>query len=193
MEDGAIRFGFAGVKNLGHGAIQAIVSGRGAGGAFRDAFDFCERVACAAVNKKCVESLIRAGAMDALPGNRAQKLCVFERAMDAAGRRQKTAVQGQLSLFDVAEDVEIAPPPLPDIPEFSRQDQLRMEREVTGVYITGHPLDEYEAALAKLEVNAQVLQSLAEEADGGMSWDQKMVTMAASSPSASSRPPSPAR
>ena len=177
VEDGAIRFGFAGVKNLGHGAIQAIVSGRGAGGAFRDAFDFCERVACAAVNKKCVESLIRAGAMDALPGNRAQKLCVFERAMDAAGRRQKTAVQGQLSLFDVAEDVEIAPPPLPDIPEFSRQDQLRMEREVTGVYITGHPLDEYEAALAKLEVNAQVLQSLAEEADGGMSWDQKMVTM----------------
>ena len=74
VEEGAIRFGFAGVKNLGHGAIQAIVSERAAGGAFRDVFDFCERVACAAVNKKCVESLIRAGAMDALPGNRAQKL-----------------------------------------------------------------------------------------------------------------------
>ena len=177
VEDGAIRFGFAGVKNLGHGAIQAIVSERGAGGAFRDVFDFCERVACAAVNKKCVESLIRAGAMDALPGNRAQKLGVFERAIDAAGRRQKTAVQGQLSLFDMAEEVEIAPPPLPDLPEFSRQDQLRMEREVTGVYITGHPLDEYEAELSKLEVNSQVLQSLSEEADGGMGWDQKLVSM----------------
>ena len=177
VEDGAIRFGFAGVKNLGHGAIQAIVSERAAGGAFRDVFDFCERVACAAVNKKCVESLIRAGAMDALPGNRAQKLGVFERAIDAAGRRQKTAVQGQLSLFDAVEDVDIAPPPLPDLPEFSRQDQLRMEREVTGVYITGHPLDEYEAALAKLEVNSQVLQSLSEEADGGMGWDQKLVAM----------------
>ncbi len=177
VEDGAIRFGFAGVKNLGHGAIQAIVSERAAGGAFRDVFDFCERVACAAVNKKCVESLIRAGAMDALPGNRAQKLGVFERAIDAAGRRQKTAVQGQLSLFDAVEDVEIAPPPLPDLPEFSRQDQLRMEREVTGVYITGHPLDEYEAELSKLEVNSQVLQSLSEEADGGMAWDQKMVAM----------------
>ena len=177
VEEGAIRFGFAGVKNLGHGAIQAIVSERAAGGAFRDVFDFCERVACAAVNKKCVESLIRAGAMDALPGNRAQKLGVFERAIDAAGRRQKTAVQGQLSLFDAVEDVDIAPPPLPDLPEFSRQDQLRMEREVTGVYITGHPLDEYEAALAKLEVNSQVLQSLSEEADGGMGWDQKLVAM----------------
>ena len=177
VEDGAIRFGFAGVKNLGHGAIQAIVAERAAGGPYRDIFDFCERVACAAVNKKCVESLIRAGAMDALPGNRAQKLGVYERAIDAAGRRQKTAVQGQLSLFDAVEDVEIAPPPLPDLPEFSRQDQLRMEREVTGVYITGHPLDEYEAELSKLEVNSQVLQGLSEEADGGMAWDQKLVSM----------------
>ena len=177
VEDGAIRFGFAGVKNLGHGAIQAIVAEREAGGPYRDIFDFCERVACAAVNKKCVESLIRAGAMDALPGNRAQKLGVYERAIDAAGRRQKTAVQGQLSLFDAVEDVEIAPPPLPDLPEFSRQDQLRMEREVTGVYITGHPLDEYEAELSKLEVNSQVLQGLSEEADGGMAWDQKLVAM----------------
>ena len=177
VEEGAIRFGFAGVKNLGHGAIQAIVSERGAGGPYRDIFDLCERVACAAVNKKCVESLIRAGAMDALPGSRSQKLCVFERAMDAAGRRQKTAVQGQLSLFDAVEDVQIAPPPLPDVPDFSRQEQLRMEREVTGVYITGHPLDEYEAVLSKLEVDSQALQSLSEEADGGMSWDQKLVTM----------------
>ena len=177
VEDGAIRFGFAGVKNLGHGAIQAIVAEREAGGPYRDIFDFCERVACAAVNKKCVESLIRAGAMDALPGNRAQKLGVYERAIDAAGRRQKTAVQGQLSLFDAVEDVELAPPPLPDLPEFSRQDQLRMEREVTGVYITGHPLDEYEAELSKLEVNSQVLQGLSEEADGGMAWDQKLVSM----------------
>jgi len=100
-----------------------------------------------------------------------------QRAIDAAGRRQKTAVQGQLSLFDAVEDVEIAPPPLPDLPEFSRQDQLRMEREVTGVYITGHPLDEYEAELSKLEVNSQVLQGLSEEADGGMAWDQKLVSM----------------
>ena len=177
VEEGAIRFGFAGVKNLGHGAIQAIVSERGAGGPYRDIFDLCERVACAAVNKKCVESLIRAGAMDGLPGSRSQKLCVFERAMDAAGRRQKTAVQGQLSLFDAVEDVQIAPPPLPDVPDFSRQEQLRMEREVTGVYITGHPLDEYEAVLSKLEVDSQALQSLSEAADGGMSWDQKPVTM----------------
>src|SRR5699024_5669990 len=149
----------------------------GAGGPYRDIFDLCERVACAAVNKKCVESLIRAGAMDGLPGSRSQKLCVFERAMDAAGRRQKTAVQGQLSLFDAVEDVQIAPPPLPDVPDFSRQEQLRMEREVTGVYITGHPLDEYEAVLSKLEVDSQALQSLSEAADGGMSWDQKLVTM----------------
>ena len=177
MEDGAIRFGLSGVKNLGHGAIAAIVAERGAGGPFKDVFDLCERVAGAAVNKKCIESLIRAGAMDALPGNRAQKLGVYERAVDAAGRRQKTAVRGQISLFDMGEEIQIAPPPLPDLPEFSRRDLLRMEREVTGVYISGHPLDEYEKALSRLEVNSRFLAGLSEEADGGMAWDQKMVEM----------------
>ena len=177
VEDGAIRFGFAGVKNLGHGAIAAIVAERQTGGPFKDVFDLCERVAGVAVNKKCIESLIRAGALDGLPGNRAQKLGVYERAIDAAGKRQKTAVRGQLSLFDMDAEIEIAPPPLPNLPEFSRRDLLRMEREVTGVYISGHPLDEFEEALSKLEVNARLLQGLSEEADGGMSWDQRTVSM----------------
>ena len=110
-----------------------------------------------------------------------------QRADRAAGRRQKTAVQGQLSLFDAVEDVEIAPPPLPDVPDFSRQEQLRMEREVTGVYITGHPLDEYRERLEKMPCSVQVLQEYAEDEEwekfdrmnvtiGGMIIETRMNT-----------------
>ena len=94
--NGAIRFGFAGVKNLGHGAIAAIVSEREAGGPYRDIFDLCERVACAGGEQKVRgKPDPRRGPWTHCPAARSQKLCVFERAMDAAGRRQKTAVQGQ--------------------------------------------------------------------------------------------------
>ena len=177
VEDGAIRFGLVGVKNLGQGAIRAIVEERERGGPYRDVFDLCERVSALAVNKKCVESLIRAGALDELPGNRAQKLCVYERALDASARRQKTAVRGQLSLFDMDEEIAAAPPPLPDVPEFERRELLRMEKEVAGVYLSGHPLDEYEAELSALSVNARVLRALSEEPGGGMSWDHRAVEM----------------
>ena len=96
-----------------------------------------------------MESLIRAGAMDTLPGARSQKLHVFERAMDGASRQQKSAVQGQLSLFGMMEGAEIVPPPpLPDIPEFDKNFLLQMEKETTGVYISGHPLDAYDEQLA---------------------------------------------
>ncbi|MBR1560396.1 MAG: DNA polymerase III subunit alpha, partial [Clostridia bacterium] len=99
VDAGGIRFGLAGVKSLGHNAIEVLVGERSSGGEYRDLYDFINRTAGAALNKKGVESLIRAGAMDSLPGNRAQKLHVFEHAMDGASRQQKNMVSGQLSLF----------------------------------------------------------------------------------------------
>ena len=173
-----IRFGLAGVKSLGHNAIEVLVEEREAGGEYRDLYDFIDRTAGAALNKKGVESLIRAGATDSLPGNRAQKLHVFERAMDGASRQQKSMVAGQLSLFGMEDaGISVPPPPMPNIPDFDSFTRLQMEKEVTGVYISGHPLDDYAEQLGKLTVNAQTLAELQEAPDGGMSWDQKTVRM----------------
>jgi DNA polymerase-3 subunit alpha len=117
--------------------------------------------------------------MDSLPGGRAQKLHVFERAMDGAARRQKDMVQGQISLFGFADSVmDAPPPPMPELTEFSHLDQLQMEKETTGVYITGHPLDEYADELSRLSVNSQMLADLAEtNPDLLMTYDQRSVSM----------------
>lgn len=174
-----IRFGLGAVKNLGLKAVEALVAEREAAGPYRDLYDFINRVTGGELNKKGVESLIRCGALDELPGSRAQKLNVFEKAMDGVARRQKSMVAGQISLFGMAESqVEAPPPPMPDLPPFDKNQLLQMEKETTGVYISGHPLDAYAEKLSKLKVNARFLESLVEEApDHGMSWDQKTVRM----------------
>ncbi len=173
-----IRFGLAGVKSLGHNAVEALVNERMRGGQFRDLYDFIDRVTGGALNKKGVEALIRAGAMDSLPGYRSQKLHVYERAMDGASRQQKSVVAGQISLFGMLDGAAAAPPPpMPNLPEFDHFTKLQMEKDTTGVYISGHPLDAYADQLNKLSVNAQTLAELAEAPDGGMSQDQKVVRM----------------
>ena len=172
-----IRFGLGAVKNLGLKAVEALVAEREAAGPYRDLYDFVGRVTGGEMNKKGVESLIRCGALDELPGNRAQKLCVFEKAMDGVARRQKSMVAGQISLFGMDSPVEAPPPPMPDMPPFQKNQLLQMEKETTGVYISGHPLDAYAEQLSKLTVNAGTLQALAEAPDRGMGWDQKPVRM----------------
>lgn len=175
-----LRFGLSGIKSLGHNAILALETERQSGGLFRDLYDFINRLAGGAINKKGVESLIRAGAMDSLPGSRSQKLHVYEKAMDGAVRRQKNMVEGQISLFGFGSEatVDAPPPPMPEMKEFEINVLLQMEKETTGVYISGHPLDEYAQQLAGLTVNARFLDALVEEApDGGMSYDQKTVRM----------------
>ena len=174
-----IRFGLQAIKRLGDSTAVALVKDRDQNGPFKDIFDLIDRLAGGKADKKDVESLIRSGAMDTLPGARSQKLHVFERAMDGANRQQKNAVAGQLSLFGMMDQAVEAPrPPMPELPEFPLNQLLQMERETIGVYISGHPLDEYAEQLSKLTVNTHVLSTLAEESpDGGMSWDQKYVRM----------------
>ena len=174
-----VRFGLAGVKNLGHNAIEDLVREREENGPYADLYDFIDRNAALSINKKGMESLIRAGAFDRLPGARSQKLHVFEKAMDGANRQQKNVVAGQISLFDFGgEDaVQAPPPPMPDLPEFDLRLRLQMERETTGVYISGHPLDEYVDDLARLEINSRFLSELSERGDGGMEYDQQTVRM----------------
>ena len=174
----AVRFGLAAIKNLGENAIAEVVREREIRGPYEDLYDFIQRNASNAINKKGVESLIRAGAFDRLPGNRSQKLHVFEKAMDGASRQQKNIIAGQISLFDMGDSgVQSPPPPMPDLPEFDLRLKLQMEKETTGVYISGHPLDEYTEQMGRLKVNARFLQEITESEDGGMSYDQKTVHM----------------
>ena len=180
FEDGekGVRFGLSGVKNLGHNAIADLVFERSCNGAYTGLYDFIERNASHSINKKGVESLIRAGAFDCLPGARSQKLAVYERAMDGASKQQKNVLAGQISLFDAMDSgVQAPPPPMPDVEEYEIKLLLQMEREITGVYISGHPLDAYTEDLAKLKINAQFLEELTERKDSGMEYDQRSVQM----------------
>ncbi len=173
-----IRFGLAGVKNVGHSAIADIVAEREENGSYADIHDFISRIAGRSVNKKAVESLIRCGAFDRLPGKRSQLLHVFEKAIDSANKQQKTVISGQISLFDMGgESARTPQTPLPALEEFDKRTMLHMERETTGVYITGHPLDEYREALGRLKINSKYLEELSEQADGGIGMDQKFVRM----------------
>ena len=165
VDEQGIRFGLEAVKSLGHSAAEAVVRERELGGDYIDLFDLVSRTANTVMNKKGIEALIRAGAMDSLPGNRAQKLQVYERAVDGVSKQNRGMVTGQLSLFGMEDDqIEAPRPPMPNAREFDKSDLLKMEKESTGVYISGHPLDEYAEELGRLKYDSRVLSDLAENA-----------------------------
>lgn len=164
------------MKNCGYGAVDAIVAARELGGAFTSFYDFCARVDTEIINKRAVESLIRAGAFDGTGATRSQLLTVYERALDGAGQVRKRNVAGQVSLFDDGM-VDAAPPPLPQVQEHSRRALLSMEKEITGVYITGHPLDEYQDELERLDTSTRDIEELAEQPDHGLSHDGRVVSI----------------
>lgn len=143
----SIRFGLAAVKNVGRQATQQIVEERKQNGPFLSLRDFLERMK-SDCNRRLIESLIRCGAFDGLEGNRAQKLAVLDSWMEEIASSQRHAVAGQLSLF-APQDEE---PALvyPDIEEFSSRERLAMELEMTGLYLTGHPLEEYRATIEQV-------------------------------------------
>ena len=170
----AIRFGLGAVKNVGHGAVAAILAARRR--PYTDLYDFIDRACCDQVNKKAVESLIKAGALDALPGTRTQKLEALEKAIDGAAKMRKSTVDGQVSLFGEAE--ALPPPPLPPARPEDPRELLQMEREMTGVYISGHPLDEYKEELSRFPVDHAALAAFQDEPDGGMGHDGEIVEMA---------------
>lgn len=143
VDDGKIRFGLAAVKNVGESAIQTVIKEREAGGAFVDLVDFCSRIDMRVVNKRVLESLIKCGAFDSLGANRARLLTVVERCIEMAAAKRKERASGQIGLFgeDVIEDTyEVA---MPDVAEMPIEELLALEKEMTGFYITGHPLDKY--------------------------------------------------
>jgi DNA polymerase-3 subunit alpha len=145
--DAGIRFGLGAIKNVGQAAVESIVKARGAapdGNGFGSLYDFCERVDLGAVNRRMIESLIKAGAMDSLKGTRAQLFAAIDSAMEAGARTWKDRESGQSGLFaQLIEEQPAADHPLPAVPDWSSHEKLAGEKEMLGFYITGHPLDRY--------------------------------------------------
>ena len=144
----AIRFGLSAVKNVGHNAIESIVTARTESGAFKSIFQFCEKVDLRLLNKRVIESLIKSGAMDAM-GRRSQLMAVVDTAMEHAQKSQRDAAMGQHGLFGVfaQDDEPQKEKPLPNTPDWDEHQRLSAEKEILGFFITGHPLEKYKDKL----------------------------------------------
>ena len=141
----AIRFGLGAVKNVGGNAIEAICQARTKAGKFTSLHQFCELVDLAALNRRMIESLIRAGALDSLEGTRAQQMAAVEGAMESGSRHQRDHASGQGGLFGMfaQEEEQHAPQPLPKVADWTPRETLNSEKEMLGFYVTGHPLDQH--------------------------------------------------
>ena len=141
-----IRYGMYAIKSIGRPVINQILEERKANGKFTTLQSFLERVSSREVNKRAVENLIKAGACDCLDGNRQQMMQVFTMLMDNLAQEKKTSMAGQMSLFDLVseEEKEAYKVQYPNVPEFKKEIKLGFEKEVLGIYLSGHPLEEYE-------------------------------------------------
>jgi len=154
-EDGKISFGLEAIKNVGRAAIRSIIRARQEHGPFTNIFQFMQHLDLRSVNRKILEALIQAGALDSLEGTRAQKFAAIEAAINFAQKfQEREKDKSQISLFDLiaeengqqkgANDTGLQYPPLPEVPEWSVQERLAREKELLGFYISGHPLDRFQ-------------------------------------------------
>ena len=151
-----IRFGLAAIKGIGQSAVSCIVEARTAEGNFRSIFDFAERVDSKSVNKRALETLLKAGAFDTINRHRAQLLEVVDSAIESGQRTQKSRATGQVDLFGaLMGTAAVVEPPLPNVPEWSQTEVLKGEKETLGFYISGHPLMRFDQALTEF-ANADV-------------------------------------
>lgn len=151
--DGRIRFGLAAVKNVGGAALDSIMEEREKDGPYSSLEDLCGRIDSRRVNKRVLESLIKAGAFDSLGAKRSQLFAILDQAMDQAQSTQRDKQSGQFSLFGLLPEEEVAKSntiPLPDIPEWDQKTLLAAEKETVGFYLTGHPLEQYRRDLKEL-------------------------------------------
>ena len=175
VEGECIRFGLGAVKNVGHGLIRTMVTKRTEGGPFRNLEDFLERMGEGELNKRAVENFIKCGAMDCFGCHRSELLAVYESMMDAVSSTRKKNLEGQMGLFSMLSDtpsaVSIAIPHLPELP---RGELMAMEKETTGIYISGHPMDAYRQKLKNTSV-VPIWALLAEESQFK---DEQIVSIA---------------
>ena len=146
----AIRFGLGAVKNVGQGAIETVVAARSEGGPYTSIYNFCERVNLACINRRAMESLIKAGAFDSLGGNRAQLSEALDRAMESGARASRDREMGQHGLFGMFAEEEKTEQPLAPLPDWTSEQKLAGEKEMLGIYVSGHPLDRFKDKVSDL-------------------------------------------
>ena len=181
-----LRYGLCAVKNIGRGFINALVIERDKSGRFLSFEDFCRRMHGNELNKRAVESLIKCGCFDELGANRAQLIDIHQVVLDGIANDRRRNVEGQLDMFAMSQEVDVSSTSyspiieLPDIEEFPKKELMRMEREVTGLYLSGHPMDEYRDILKKTgAVNiGEILADFARETGNIKFTDNQKITVA---------------
>ncbi len=179
VRDKKILYGLASIKSVGKSVIENIVKERETVGEFKSLWDFIYRMTGKDMNKRVVECLIKAGALDSLPGTRHEKMIVYQEMMDKAVRDKKNSVSGQMSLFDLmSEDEQRHEMPMPKAGEYDKGQLLAYEKEVLGFYVSGHPLEEY-TELLKKNTNARARDFYQEYSEGedekGPMWEAPRV------------------
>ena len=154
VEGEAIRFGLGAVKNVGRGLIRSMVARREEGGPFKSLEDFIERMGDGELNKRAVENFIKCGAMDCFGHHRSELLAVYDSMMDSISSSRKKNLEGQMGLFALLEeeDAAITRIPIPSLPEKEPAELMAMEKETTGIYLSGHPMDDYRKYLRNTHV-----------------------------------------
>jgi len=184
VEEGGIRFGLVAIKNIGRGFIQSVMRER-ENGLFMSLHDFCNRMNGSDMNKRAVENLIRSGAFDSLGARRSQLIKVYETVMDSIAAQQRQNLEGQLDFFSMAAEngsgaKSVKETPLSDIPEYSAQELMMMEKETTGLYLSGHPMDQYRDTVRKLNAPTigAILEDFAQEGGPVRFADNQRITIA---------------
>ncbi len=151
VDGGNIRYGLSAIKSIGRPVIEAIVAEREERGPFKHLKDFIERLSGKEVNKRTIESFIKAGALDSLHGTRKQFMMIYVKILDQVNQERKYSMTGQMTLFDMVSEEQKAEfeIPLPDVGEYEKETLLAFEKEVLGIYVSGHPMQEYEAKWRK--------------------------------------------
>ena len=181
VEPEGIRFGLVAIKNIGRGLILRMMQERELNGPFVDFQDFCRRMDGMEINKRAVENLIRAGAFDSTGAKRSQLIAVYEKVMDGIAEGNRTNVEGQIDFFGMgAETAQQAALVLPDIPEFTPQELMAMEKATTGLYLTGHPMDAYRSLVRSSGAAAigRVMEDFAQEAGPTTFSDGQKISLA---------------
>ena len=146
VDGGKIRYGLAAIKSIGRPVIEAIIRERTLGGAFTTLKNFIERLSSKEVNKRTIENFIKSGSLDSLAGTRKQKMMIYIQILEQVNQEKKYSMSGQMTLFDLVgeEEKQEFDIPLPNVGEYEKSNLFAFEKEVLGVYVSGHPLEEYE-------------------------------------------------
>ena len=177
-----IRFGLVAIKGIGWGAIEELVQERENGGAFKSFEDFCRRMSGKELNRRAVDSLIRAGAFDSMGYKRKALLQIAGQVIDSIARAERDNISGQFDLFGGGDESDAEPEaiPIPEVTEFSPMEKMAMEKEITGLYLSGHPMDGYRTAVRRIGAVAlgAILSDFSADDGGGKFYDGQSVTVA---------------